>query len=179
MLKLSTTDARSAAHQIARAVVIAIAEGELRPGDPLPSRTALMNHFGVANATIQAAVDRLKTEGIVIGRQGHGVFVTPGVAPVDMGALVKWLNEAIDLAQQDAQAGVVRVSDSAGSQDTVSIPRSAAGTLIRRCQGDRRVVEMLASPLPGEHESDGIALRELASAYQQYPDFEAAWLLDA
>jgi len=177
MMKLNETDARPAAQQIARAIVVAIAEGEFRPGSALPSRSDLMSHFGVANATVQAALERLKADGILIGRQGRGVFVKPGFSPIDMGALVVWLGQAINLAEEDAKANTIRVPDPATGRNTTSVPLSAGATLVRSAQGDRRIVEMLASPVPAHEDPDGRALLQMAAKYAQFPGYNIAWHL--
>ncbi|MEE1799417.1 GntR family transcriptional regulator [Streptomyces sp. JV176] len=52
-----------------------IDEGEFAPGDPLPSRAALADHYGVGSNVATAAVRLLTTEGLVKGRAGRGVFV--------------------------------------------------------------------------------------------------------
>jgi DNA-binding LacI/PurR family transcriptional regulator len=49
---------------------------EMKAGDRLPSVTDLEKHFGVAKATVVAAVAELQTEGLVVCRQGSGTFVT-------------------------------------------------------------------------------------------------------
>jgi DNA-binding transcriptional regulator YhcF (GntR family) len=45
------------------------------PGTRLPSNVALATHFGVARMTIRAAVAELAHDGLVVARQGSGVFV--------------------------------------------------------------------------------------------------------
>ncbi|PWS44957.1 GntR family transcriptional regulator, partial [Streptomyces sp. ZEA17I] len=39
-----------------------VLSGELAPGDSLPSTAQLKERFGAANATVQKAVQRLKSE---------------------------------------------------------------------------------------------------------------------
>ncbi len=53
----------------------AIRSGEYRPGHQLPSGSVLMARYGVARQTVQNAIDLLRTEGLVVGRQGAGWFV--------------------------------------------------------------------------------------------------------
>lgn len=53
----------------------AIADGEYRVGHQLPSGTMLVERYGVARQTVQNAIDLLRAEGLVIGRQGAGWFV--------------------------------------------------------------------------------------------------------
>lgn len=61
--------------QIAADLREAIASGEYRVGHQLPSGSVLMARYGVARQTVQNAVDLLRTEGLVVGRQGAGWFV--------------------------------------------------------------------------------------------------------
>lgn len=53
----------------------AIQSGEYLPGHQLPSGSALVHRYGVARQTVQSAIDLLRAEGLVIGRQGAGWFV--------------------------------------------------------------------------------------------------------
>jgi GntR family transcriptional regulator len=53
----------------------AIESGEYQPGHQLPSGSALSQRYGVARQTVQSAIDLLRSEGLVIGRQGAGWFV--------------------------------------------------------------------------------------------------------
>ena len=53
----------------------AIRSGEYRPGHQLPSGSALMARYTVARQTVQNAIDVLRLEGLVVGRQGAGWFV--------------------------------------------------------------------------------------------------------
>jgi DNA-binding FadR family transcriptional regulator len=52
-----------------------ILEGILAPGSQLPSRDELVATFAVSPVTAQQAVECLKQDGFVYGRQGAGVFV--------------------------------------------------------------------------------------------------------
>ena len=53
----------------------AIESGEYRPGHQLPNGPTLVRRYGVARQTVQSAIDLLRAEGLVIGRQGSGWFV--------------------------------------------------------------------------------------------------------
>jgi GntR family transcriptional regulator len=69
-------DAPGPAHvQIAAALRDAIEAGEFQPGQAVPPRGQLIEHFGVANATISRAIATLQEEGLLVGRPGSGVFV--------------------------------------------------------------------------------------------------------
>ncbi|MGE5743675.1 MAG: GntR family transcriptional regulator [Gemmatimonadota bacterium] len=61
--------------QIASRLRIAVAAGELRPGDALPSVRRLAAQLRVNPATVVQAYRDLETEGFVEMRQGAGTFV--------------------------------------------------------------------------------------------------------
>ena len=52
-----------------------IASGRFGPGGKLPSETQLMMRHGVSRSVTKWAISVLKTDGLVDGRQGAGVFV--------------------------------------------------------------------------------------------------------
>jgi DNA-binding GntR family transcriptional regulator len=52
-----------------------IAEGDLAPGDRLPSLYELVESTGLSHSTIQRAVGLLKEEGAVVSAPGRGVYV--------------------------------------------------------------------------------------------------------
>ncbi len=58
-----------------------IAHGELKPGDKLPTEQALIRHFGVSRTVIREAIAGLRADGLVLPRQGVGVFVLEREAP--------------------------------------------------------------------------------------------------
>ncbi|WDZ86699.1 GntR family transcriptional regulator [Micromonospora cathayae] len=62
--------------QVARDIREKIRSGELKPGDQLPSFNALCKQYEVSNTVIRTAMIVLKSEGLIDGRQGKGVYVT-------------------------------------------------------------------------------------------------------
>jgi len=52
-----------------------IASGEWKPGDPVPSETALMQQFGISRMTVNRALRELAAEGLVTRVQGSGTRV--------------------------------------------------------------------------------------------------------
>jgi len=52
-----------------------IIEGRLAPGNQLPTRREIERKFGITNATIQRAVDRLIRDGFVVAERPRGTFV--------------------------------------------------------------------------------------------------------
>ena len=75
MDKLDANDPRPDFQQVRSIIRAAILSGEYEPMAQLPSIPDLSRHFGLARATVQKAVDLLKSEGLVVGRQGRGLFV--------------------------------------------------------------------------------------------------------
>jgi len=68
--------------QAARAVRARILDGELRPGDRLPSVRGLSDELGVNPATIVAAYRILTREGYILAKAGSGAYVARD-APVE------------------------------------------------------------------------------------------------
>jgi len=74
-MALDPDDPRPPYQQVANALRAAILTRKLAAGEKLPSGTELARHYGVARMTIQQAIRLLRDEGLVVSRQGSGVFV--------------------------------------------------------------------------------------------------------
>jgi len=61
--------------RVAEAIREQIRSGELKAGDKLPSLTQLEQIHGVSYGSIRTAMLILKTEGLIEGRAGDGVYV--------------------------------------------------------------------------------------------------------
>ncbi|MEQ9329558.1 MAG: GntR family transcriptional regulator [Rhodospirillales bacterium] len=61
--------------RIAEVLEQRIRDGELQAGDQLPSQSEIMADYGVSQATARQAILNLTNQGLVIARQGKGVFV--------------------------------------------------------------------------------------------------------
>ncbi|MGF1628708.1 MAG: FadR/GntR family transcriptional regulator [Kiloniellaceae bacterium] len=68
-------------HRVIGELRARIESGELKPGDRLPTEQALIKHFGVSRTVIREAVAGLRADGLVLPRQGIGVFVLEPAAP--------------------------------------------------------------------------------------------------
>jgi GntR family transcriptional repressor for pyruvate dehydrogenase complex len=66
---------RSAADDVAHAVVRAIKAGEYRPGDRLPTEPELARTLGVGRTSVREGIGQLRMLGIVEVRRGLGTFV--------------------------------------------------------------------------------------------------------
>jgi len=67
--------------QIRQLIVSALASGEWKPGDALPSEAALAQRFAASPGTVRRALDELTAEHVVERRQGKGTFVATHTAP--------------------------------------------------------------------------------------------------
>src|SRR6266508_2537188 len=78
---VSRASERPAYLQIADALREQMRGGTYPPGAKLPSESELRERWGVASKTVRAALDQLRAEGLVVGRQGVGSFVREQVVP--------------------------------------------------------------------------------------------------
>jgi GntR family transcriptional regulator len=63
--------------QIADAIEAAIASGELRPGQPVPSERYIMQSAGASRWAVRHAIAYLRDKGTVYTRRNLGTFVSP------------------------------------------------------------------------------------------------------
>ncbi|MCC9311889.1 GntR family transcriptional regulator [Kitasatospora sp. RB6PN24] len=68
-------DSRPPYVQAAEVLRAAIRNGELRPGEKLPSARELQRRFGIASSTVQNALRLLKDEGLIYSVLGRGSYV--------------------------------------------------------------------------------------------------------
>lgn len=66
--------------QIADDLRAQIRSGSLAPGAALPSTAQLGQRYDVSASVVKAAISVLRTEGLVVGQQGKGVFVREDAA---------------------------------------------------------------------------------------------------
>ncbi|MEU7861262.1 GntR family transcriptional regulator [Nonomuraea sp. NPDC049141] len=74
-MSLDPDDPRPPYQQVANALRAAILTKKFDPGEKLPSGTELAKQYGVARMTVQQAIRILRDEGLIVSRQGSGVFV--------------------------------------------------------------------------------------------------------
>ncbi|GAA4230759.1 GntR family transcriptional regulator [Streptosporangium album] len=86
-----------------------IRAGTLTPGTALPSIAQLCERFDVSASVVKAAISVLRTEGLVIGQQGKGVFVrdTPAetTEPEPSGATAEILDQLALMRQGIKELG--------------------------------------------------------------------------
>ena len=75
MTRMVEKTGRPAYLQIVDELSEEIRAGSLPPGTALPSIAQLCEQFDVSASVVKAAISVLRTQGLVIGQQGKGVFV--------------------------------------------------------------------------------------------------------
>ncbi|MEV6151061.1 winged helix-turn-helix domain-containing protein [Nonomuraea sp. NPDC052129] len=68
--------------QIADDLRTQIRTGSLAPGAALPSTAQLCQRYDVSASVVKAAISVLRTENLIVGQQGKGVFVREDAAAV-------------------------------------------------------------------------------------------------
>ena len=111
-MPLSPDDARSPYLQIADELRGAIRRGEFAPGAQLPSTNALIEQYGVARNTVRSALRVLSDEGLLVARQGSGVYVRSALPEPENpdGQLEAILQQLADVASDVRRLGE-RVSE--------------------------------------------------------------------
>lgn len=74
--KVDQSDMTSLHEQVAAELRRAIADGEAKPGERLPPAKDLAAVIGVNTNTVLRALRRLRDEGLLEFRRGHGITVT-------------------------------------------------------------------------------------------------------
>src|SRR5487761_892433 len=74
-MTLDPDDPRPPYQQVANALRAAILTRKLAPGEKLPSGNELAQRYGVARMTVQQAMRVLRDEGLIVSRQGSGIYV--------------------------------------------------------------------------------------------------------
>jgi len=80
---LDLNDPRPAYQQVADDLRRGIKGGRYKAGDQLPSGRELARRYGIAPMTVRHALDILKSEGLIVSRQGRAVFVRDTASPAE------------------------------------------------------------------------------------------------
>ncbi|MQA07701.1 MAG: GntR family transcriptional regulator [Pseudonocardiaceae bacterium] len=98
-MELDPEDPRPPYQQVANSLRAAILTRTFQPGEKLPSGPELAQRFNVARMTVQHAIRLLRDEGLVISRQGSGVYVRERTQrPVDLRSHLERAFEEPDVA---------------------------------------------------------------------------------
>lgn len=71
---------RRLSDQLALALSAQLADGRLAPGDRLPTEQQLAAAHGVSRTVVREAVHQLRSQGLLLSRQGSGVYVADAAA---------------------------------------------------------------------------------------------------
>ncbi|MFC7554147.1 winged helix-turn-helix domain-containing protein [Pseudoroseomonas wenyumeiae] len=71
----------SLSEQVTRDLDARITQGELRPGDRLPTERELMARYGVSRTVVREAMSSLRAAGRLATQQGRGAFVLEQPVP--------------------------------------------------------------------------------------------------
>lgn len=93
---------RSLAHEVVQRLSAEINSGKLAPGERLPTEQEMIAAFGVSRTVIREAVAALRSEGLVVTRQGVGTIVADGTQRpfrLDLDDDRRSLNEILQVAE--------------------------------------------------------------------------------
>jgi DNA-binding transcriptional regulator YhcF (GntR family) len=152
-----------------------IADGELRPGDPIPTTRAIMREWGVAMATATKALAALKQAGAIESAPRVGAVVAPRRLPSrSAGGLERdrIVRAAMEIADADGLAAL--------SMRTVAAKLGVATmTLYRQLEAKAELTQLIADaafaeisypePPPGWRSHLRVAARLQWAAYQRHP----------
>jgi len=180
--------------RIADEIRARIANGELRPGDPVPSARGITREWGVALATATKVLATLNAEGATRSLPGRGTVVASPARPAQpagVAARAARRNEGDpDLTRERIVAAAIRVADAEGLAQ-LSMRRIAtelgAGpmSLYRHVNGkDELLVSMMdgvlgEDPLPTRPPKGWRAQLELSSRMQWQGFRRHPWLAQA
>jgi GntR family transcriptional regulator, transcriptional repressor for pyruvate dehydrogenase complex len=112
---------RSLAHDLVEGIGAQIQGQVLKPGDKLPTESAIMQAYGVSRTVVREALSRLQAAGVVETRHGIGTFVLEaragqgfGIDPADIATAVDVmavLELRISLETESAGLAAQRRSD--------------------------------------------------------------------
>lgn len=85
------------ADRLAERLAAGIEAGTFRPGDRLPTEAQLTVEHGVSRSVVREAVQRLKSRGLLMSRQGSGVFVSVALThrPLEFDPVVLQSTQAV------------------------------------------------------------------------------------
>lgn len=142
MSTINPSDPTPAYLQIADALRRRIADGDVPDGAALPSVRSLVDEFGTAQGTVRQAIEQLKAEGLVVARQGSGVFVRrprrlrrmgstrhlrsrrpPATAPLEAEAAAQSFHRSSELTEVASVSAPKEVAERLGVPDGTNVVR--------------------------------------------------------
>ena len=107
---LDLDDSRPSYLQVADRLRAAILDGRLAANEQLPTQKTLAGQYGVAVETVKRALGELRSEGLIVTRQGKGSYVRSAspvgsdAEPVAIVAAVAELRDELDAVKRRLDA---------------------------------------------------------------------------
>lgn len=79
--------------QLKEIIIAAIANGELAPGDQIPSQRILCERYSMSHMTVRRAISELINEGVIATIPGKALYVTERKQPAESGPLIGFSEE--------------------------------------------------------------------------------------
>jgi DNA-binding FadR family transcriptional regulator len=123
-LPVRSTKRRSLAHNVVEDIDARIRQALLKPGDKLPTESAIMEQYGVSRTVVREAISHLQAAGLVETRHGIGTFVLePPQAGLGIGAeSVATVKDVLDILElrisMETEAAWLAASRRSGTQLT-------------------------------------------------------------
>lgn len=89
-LTLAPVATQRVSDAIADRLVQAIRDGELKPGDRLPTEQELANDFQVGRTSVREGLQKLRAYGLIESRKGLGAFVAQPQPPDPLADFARW-----------------------------------------------------------------------------------------
>ncbi len=125
--------------------------GVLRPGDPLPSETALMRRFGVSRGTVRQARATLRADGAIVGSQGRHFTVRSQPLTQPLGELVSFTAWARSLGKTPSGRTIAFEAGMADADEAHDLQLPASAHVwrlvrVRLADGEPLMVERTTFP---------------------------------
>ncbi len=102
-LRISDQDGVPIYVQLVNQLKYLVSSGRLEPGEQLPPVRKLAEQLLINPNTVARAYRELERDGVVVSRQGAGVFVADGVSPLARREQNRILGERIDVLLTEAR----------------------------------------------------------------------------
>lgn len=102
-LRISDRDGVPIYVQLVNQLKYLVSSGRLAPGEQLPPVRKLAEQLLINPNTVARAYRELERDGLVVSRQGAGVFVAEGVSPLARREQNRILGERIDVLLTEAR----------------------------------------------------------------------------
>jgi len=139
--------ARNLTEEVVDQLAAEIRGGKMAPGSRLPTEAALMRALGVSRTVVREAIAALRSEGMVVTRQGSGAYVSADasrmpfrIAPLEGGAISDVI-KIMELRLAVELEAAALAAERASGQQVAAIRRALAEIDRAIARGDGAVKE--------------------------------------